>query len=56
MNTHSDDEVIELNRQAYDWLPCTKELSIIPMPRICLRKPVRWKKWLGKLPRGLIDT
>lgn len=25
-----DDEVIELNREAYDWLPCTKELSIIP--------------------------
>lgn len=25
-----DDEVIELNREAYDWLHCTKELSIIP--------------------------
>jgi putative phosphoribosyl transferase len=25
-----DDEVIELNREAYAWLPCTKELSIIP--------------------------
>lgn len=25
-----DDEVIKLNREAYDWLPCTKELSIIP--------------------------
>jgi putative phosphoribosyl transferase len=25
-----DDEVIELNREACEWLPCTKELSIIP--------------------------
>lgn len=25
-----DGEVIELNREAYDWLPCTKELIIIP--------------------------
>mgnify|MGYP003556554769 FL=1 len=25
-----DDEVIELNREAHEWLPCTKELSIIP--------------------------
>lgn len=25
-----DDEVIELNREAFSWLPCTKELSIIP--------------------------
>lgn len=25
-----DGEVIRLNREAYEWLPCTKELSIIP--------------------------
>ena len=48
--------VLELNREAYSLLRCTRQLDIVPGARTCSPSQALWKRWPGWPSNGSFAT